>query len=293
MPKQKIKFIVNPLAGTIRNKNIARLVIEHLDTGKYEVDIDLTQYAGHATVLAQKAVQDGFKIVVAVGGDGSINEVAKALVGTGVTMGILPAGSGNGLAMHLGLGRNIIKAFEFINKGNTKKIDACQMNGKHFFNLAGLGIDGLIAYDLKKDKRRGFQAYFKITARHILTYPFQTFHIKLDTGKEIRQKGFLLEIANGPEFGYGFAIVPFAKPDDGKMEVLLVKKLPKILALVLVVRLMLKNIEKSKWVETYSVKELTVTSPQPIAIHLDGEGMLVHKPMNFKILPKALQVIVP
>ena len=157
---KRIMFIVNPKAGTNMQKNFKRSLDQHLDHRKFEYGVWMTKKEGHAAELSTKALEEGYEIVVAVGGDGSINEVASALVDTKGVLGIIPAGSGNGLAMHLGYGRDIEEAIKKLNHTEVRTIDCGLMNGRLFINIAGVGFDGLVSNRMKGSPWRGFLPYF-------------------------------------------------------------------------------------------------------------------------------------
>jgi len=211
---KKIRFIINPFSGLSRKKNVPAIIEKHLDKKQFDFDIAFTQAAGHAINLAKEAVEQNYNIVVAVGGDGSVNEVASALIGTKVKLGILPGGSGNGFAMHLGLGRNIKKAIQILNNSKSITIDTCQLNGRPFVNLGGTGFDALVAYKAKQSTLRGLYAYTKFALLEAWSYPIQEYTIIVDN-QEVTQECLVIEVANAQMFGYNFVIAPQAKLDDG------------------------------------------------------------------------------
>lgn len=289
---QTVHFIVNPFSGVGKKKNIGELVSRYLDKSKFSYEIVYTKFGGHATALAKAAADAGVDIVVAVGGDGSVNEVAAGLIGTQTILGIVPGGSGNGLAMHLGWGRNIEKAIQNINTATTKTIDTCTLNDRPFVNLAGVGFDGWVAIHLKQNKYRGFKAYLYQSITKAFTFESQHYEIILD-GKKIERECLVVEVANGPMFGYNFEIAPLAKVDDGKLEVMIVKKSPLWRYLFAAPRMLTQSAHKSVITERFAAEEVIVRSQDKQAVHIDGEGFFEEGELRFKIYPASLRVLVP
>lgn len=209
-----------------RKRNLPQLIADNLDHDRFDHELCYTERAGHSIELANEGVAQGFDLVVACGGDGSVNEISSQLIGTNTVLGVLPAGSGNGFAGHLGLGRDVAKAIRHLNDGVPITIDTCTLNGQPFVNLAGVGFDGAVAKHLHDSPVRGFWAYFKYTLEETLRYQAQSLGIQVD-GIKSNADAFLLRGANAPIYGYGFSIVPQANFTDGKLEVLLIKEAPK------------------------------------------------------------------
>ena len=276
-----------------RKKNVPVLINNYLDKTQFDYTIAFTEYAGHATELALEAVQQQYDIVVAVGGDGSINEVADGLIGTSVQLGILPGGSGNGFAMHLGWGRNVVKAIKKLNNAKSITIDTCLLNGRSFVNLAGTGFDALVAYRAKQSTLRGLYAYTKFAILEAWSYPLETYTLIID-GKEVtKEAALVVEVANAQMFGYNFVIAPQAKLNDGILDVLLVKKVPKWRYLFSLWRFFNQTFHKSSLVKTYAGKHIQILCDQAMPVHVDGEGYYLEKDLQFEIRPSSLQVLVP
>ena len=289
---QKILFIANPISGSVRKRNLPKLLEEHLDDEKFQYELKFTEYAGHAIKLTKKAVESGYNIVVACGGDGSVNEISSELIGTDVMLGILPCGSGNGFAMHLGLGRDVVKAIHHLNNGKPITVDSCQMNGRSFVNLSGVGFDAVVAKRLHGSTMRGFKAYFRFTVEEVFNYKMLPVEISID-GKKIERSCLLTEVANAPIYGYGWSIVPSAKFNDGLLEVLLVKAAPKWRYLFSLWRFLNNSFHKSSLTETFTGKKVTIKPLRKTAIHLDGEGYHLNEEARYIIRPKSLKVICP
>ena len=292
MRQQKIKFIINPFSGLSKKKNVPALIDKYIDKTKFQYDLAFTEAAGHAITLTEKAVLENYDAVIAVGGDGSVNEVASALIDTDVKLGILPGGSGNGFAMHLGLGRNIRKAIEMLNTAQTILIDSCQLNGRPFVNLGGTGFDALVAYKAKQSTLRGLWAYTKFALLEAWTYPIEKYQVTIDN-QVVTEECLVIEVANAQMFGYNFIIAPEAKLDDGLLDVLLVKKAPKWRYLFSLWRFFNASFHKSSLVKSFSGKEVKIVGKKPMPVHIDGEGYYLAEDLHFTIKPLSLKVLVP
>ena len=290
--KKHIRFIVNPFSGANRRRNLPKLVAENLDHSIFSYEITATKHAGHALELAREAVAAGFYMVVACGGDGSVNEIASPLIGTKTVLGVLPCGSGNGFAMHLGIGRDVAKAIRHLNSGQELLIDTGRMNEKTFVNLAGVGFDGVVAKRLHGSHVRGLWAYLKYSLEETWSYKMQPFDIEVD-GNVFRRDCMLVEVANAPVYGYGFSIVPTARLNDGRLDVVVAKAAPKWRYLLECWRFLNYSFHKSKLVECYTGKEITVTPLAPTGVHVDGEGFDLEGSARFSIAPKTLKVLCP
>jgi len=288
---KKILFIINPFSGGGKGKKVLPQIEQFLDVSIYEWDHIFTEYKGHATELAKEAVQKEYQIIVAVGGDGTVNEVAAGLVSSNKTMGIIPAGSGNGLAMHLGLGRTPERAIQAINAQQVITIDTCKLNDQPFVNLAGVGFDGLVAFKVAKSKTRGFIGYLKEFAQVAWSYQPLEYHFFIDK-KPFKEKYLLVEVANAPMFGYNFTVAPYAKLNDGLLEVVLVKKAPKWKYFGLIPKMLKSNLNNSNLVERFTAKEVVFQLPESRPLHIDGEGFYAQGEVRFSVVPLSLQVIV-
>ncbi|MEZ4933133.1 MAG: diacylglycerol kinase family lipid kinase [Saprospiraceae bacterium] len=288
----KVRFIANPYSGSVRKRNLPALLEAHLDDEKFQYELCYTEYAGHAIELTREAIANGCDLVVACGGDGSVNEIASQLIGTNVKLGILPCGSGNGFAMHLGVGRDVVKAIHYLNNGLPITIDSCRMNERPFVNLSGIGFDAVVADRLHGSKLRGFKAYFKYTLEEVFKYKMLPIELTID-GQKMERSCLLVEVANAPIYGYGFSIVPPAKFNDGKLEVLLVKAAPKWRYLFSLWRFLNNSFHKSSLVECFTGNDILIKPLRKTAVHVDGEGFKLDSEASFSILPNSLQVICP
>lgn len=289
---KKVRFIANPFSGNNRKRNLPKLIREHLDLEQYDYELCYTEYAGHARQLAAEAAEAGYYMVVACGGDGSVNEVAGSLVHTSTALGVLPCGSGNGFAEHLGMGRNIANAISYLNNGSLIRIDTALLNDIPFVNLAGIGFDALVAKRFKESRVRGFIGYFLYTLNESFKYRMLDVDITLD-GKKMHRTCLLVEVANAPVYGYGFKIVPPARFNDGKLEVLIVNEAPKWRYLLESWRFLNHSFHKSPLVECYTCQQVVLEPKGHAAFHLDGEGYDLNGSATIRIVPKSLLVMAP
>ena len=292
MMKKKIIFIINPISGHHNKNNFPNLVEKHIDKNQYEYSIVFTEYAGHATELTIKAIEDDFDYIAAVGGDGTINEVAKCLIGKRQILVIVPLGSGNGLARHLELPfkpERLIK--EVINKGKVYKIDTAVMNDIPFISIAGIGFDALIADYFAKDENRGFMTYAKLVTEKYPNYRQKEYTLILDDEKTIECKPFFVTFANSSQFGYNAEISPKASVQDGLIDVCIFKK-PNILEVPIVATYFLaKQIDKSNFIDIYKAKKIKVTRKVAEVANIDGEAVEMSKDITVEIIPLSLNIL--
>ena len=291
--KKNIKFIVNPISGTKSKDNLDGEVAKALDKTKFDYSLEFTQGPKHAIQLAKKASNEKVDIVVAVGGDGTVNEVASALVHSETRLAVVPYGSGNGFAMHLGLGRNPHKALSFLNNTKELLIDSCKVNEHFYVNLAGVGFDARVAYELKNSKTRGFQAYFKNSFQQGIKYKNQGYQIQYDDDEKVEGKFLSITVANASMFGYNFTIAPNADLSDGVLDVVHIKDAPKYKYFANMHRFLNRSILKTPLTHLRFAKKISIQSKEPMYYHVDGEGMITEKELVFSIIPASLKVLVP
>jgi YegS/Rv2252/BmrU family lipid kinase len=291
--KKRIRFIVNPYSGVHKHHAIKDLIAQELDTNVFDYDICETEYAGHATELANEAATEGYDVVVAVGGDGSVNEVAAGLVGSKTVLGMLPAGSGNGFAMHLGWGRDITSVIRRLSEAKIETVDTCAINGRLFVNLAGVGFEATVANQIRGVKKRGFQAYFKSYIDNIFNYKTKKYHIQVDD-KILETEALNVTVANAPMYGYNFVVAPLAKLNDGELEVVVIHKAAWWQYLTQMPRMLTNSFHKGEIVERMSGRRVEIGLNEPDYAQFDGEGFAVtNKKLVFTINPGSLNVLVP
>jgi len=238
------------------------------------------------------AVENHYDIVVAVGGDGSVNEVAKGLLGSSTSLGIIPAGSGNGLARHLKIPFNPHNALKVIEAGNGIQIDTVKVNDEIFTSIAGVGFDALVAKKYANAGKRGFWSYFRIVTQEYVTYKPKKYWLTID-GKKMTTRALLIAFANSSQFGYNTAIAPDAELQDGLVDVCIVQKIPILEAPFISNLLFLKKIDKTKYVDIIKAKNIILERRKDRVINLDGEAVKVGKTLNITVCPNSLHVIIP
>ena len=290
--KKKIIFIVNPISGHHNKNHFPNLVESSIDKNKYDYTIVFTEYANHATELTMKAIEDGYEYIAAVGGDGTINEVAKCMIGKEQTLVIIPFGSGNGLARHLGLPFKVEKLIkDVINNGRRYKIDTATMNGVPFISLAGIGFDAMIADYFAKDENRGFLTYAKLITEKYPNYRQKEYTLIMDDKTTIECKPFFVTFANSSQFGYNAEISPKASVQDGLLDVCIFKK-PNILEVPIVATYFLaKQIDKSNFIDIYKAKKIQVFRKVDEVANVDGEPIEMSKDIIVEIKPLSLNVL--
>lgn len=290
--KQKIRIIVNPVSGSGRRKKALKMIDKHLDTDKFDFDLVKTEYHRHAVELTQQAVNDGCKAVVIAGGDGSINEVGATLAATGVALGIIPAGSGNGLSRSLGIPLNPKKAVENINNFKFRTIDTGLANDTAFMNIAGVGFDAAVSHAFHKQKLRGLFKYFVLGIKLLLKYEMQTYHIVAD-GREFERRAYQIALANSSQYGNDALVAPKAKVDDGVLNAVVLNPMPFHHMLLNFYRLFQGTLHQSRFIKTFKFKEMTLVQERNDVAHLDGDPFELGKEIKIKINPMSLKVIVP
>jgi diacylglycerol kinase (ATP) len=292
MSQKHIVFIVNPKSGTERRKEIETAVRNNLDKARFTYEIQETQFAKHGTQLAKDAASKGAYAVVAVGGDGSVNDIATGLAGSNTILGIIPKGSGNGMARTMGIPLFVEDAVKVINKEHVQAIDVAYANDRLFVSNAGVAFDALISKKFAKSERRGLAVYSWLVTKYMWLYKEWDFSITVD-GQELKERAFMVNVANGKQFGYNFHIAPMADYTDGVLDVIVIKKFPKILGGLIALRAMSGTIAKSPFVRHYTAKEVTITHPDLRLMQTDGDAHECTNRIKFSIRPSAQRVFVP
>lgn len=290
--KKKILFIINPRAGTDRNKSLQKDINRYLNKDLFESKIVYTEHAGHAISLTRSAVKNDFNIVVAVGGDGSVNEVVKGLYGSKTMLAIIPKGSGNGLARSLKIPLKPQKAIRLINQMKICEIDVGKVDENIFVSTVGVGFDALVTYKFQDHPKRGFFSYIFIILKNIWSYKSKNWKFKIE-GNEMNSTSFMLNIANSNQLGYGFRLHPHSMFSKDGFILFNLKKFPVILFPWIALRAFMGVLHKSKYVEIQKIKEIIIQHPNLNYIQLDGESKPCAQEIHIGILPKKIKVIVP
>ena len=287
---KNIAFIVKPVSGTKAKNRVAKLIRELLDPQLFAPTVVVTEYAGHATQLAQQFAMQDYYAVVAVGGDGTVNEVATGLIGTNTALGIIPNGSGNGFARHLEISTRMNRAIEMLNSSEVINVDYGMVNNIPFFSTCGVGFDAVVAHDFS-DSSRGFKGYLQSIFKDLFQYKPETYHI---TGNGINQTttAFLVNFANAGQWGYDAYIAPKASIQDGWLDVAIVSEFPMVAAAGLALSLFTKNIDEKLYMTTIRTKELTLTRNSDGPMHIDGTPMTMPAELHVKIVEDGLKVLV-
>lgn len=290
MLKKEILFIINPKSGNRKGALVADVVDTYLDTDKFNFKVVLTEYAGNATEIAANAVNKKVDCVVAVGGDGMINEVFQSLVNTSTALGIIPFGSGNGIARSLGIPLNYKRAIQLLNTAYIRIIDTGKFNEKPFLGVAGIGFDGLISAEFAKSTSRGLKTYLKLILTNFFNYQSNDYSIEIND-KHIDTKAFIIAFANTNQYGNNAIIAPNAKVDDGKLDVVIFKDMPKWKIPFVALKIMNGTIHNSKHVIILQDDSINVTT-SIIEAHIDGEPISTNQENTVQIIPNSLRVMV-
>ncbi len=288
--KKKIRFIINPKSGIGKQKKIELLIAQHIDGTKFEHEICYSQAKAHAIELSREAAEQHYDVVVAVGGDGTINEVAQGLLHTQTAMGIMPAGSGNGLAHYLKIPLKPKKALDIINRLNVRTIDTGSINDRLFVSIAGVGFDAYVAERFSQSRNRGFWAYAKICFLEYIHYNPKRFKIYVN-GKALKKSAFMLSFANSDQFGFNARIAPTAIIDDGYLDLCIVRK-PLIYYVAFVIPFIFLGLaHKTPFVQIIRAKEIKIIQHKNNIAHIDGDEKVLGKIIEVKIVPDSLKVI--
>lgn len=286
----KATFIVNPISGRSSKESIVGAIAGSVDMDRYEVTIRFTAAPGHATTLASEAVQSGQQLVVAVGGDGTVNEVARALVGTDAVLGIIPCGSGNGLARHLHIPMNPRKAIEILNQGQIRKIDTLIVNGTPCFCTAGVGYDAFVSEEYAKEPTRGLVTYVRKAVENWFDYTPEQYLIETEEGMFSRT-ALAITCANANQWGNGFHVAPKASLTDGLIDVTIIHPIKPLNALPMPVQILGYSFDKNPGVETFKTSGLTIRRATPAPLHIDGEPQSGTRDITIALRPASLGVL--
>lgn len=289
--KEKILFIINPISGGRRKDMFLSLLDKIPDRAKFSIELRKTEYAGHASVLAREAVTAGIQRIVAVGGDGTVNEIAKELIGSNTSLGIIPLGSGNGLARHLKIPMNTAKALELLNHAIVKKIDVGYMNSQAFFCTAGLAFDAHIGKIFSGMKGRGLMGYIKSVFREYFHYTSEEYEVELK-GRKSRYRAFLITVANAGQYGNNVYIAPKADISDGLLDLCIVKSFSVFRLFSMAYRTLNRTVNKSRYTTTIQAKNFIIRRRNKGSYHIDGEPHEGGKEFTFEVKEKVLSVLV-
>lgn len=291
---RRIHFIVNPIAGKGNNSIDHTILADFFSESIYQVKICYTHYKGEAVILAQESINQGVSIIVACGGDGTINEVASALVGTNCILGIIPMGSGNGLASNLNIPKDLRQALSLIRNQATTKIDVGSCNGTYFFSNTGFGFDAKVIRNYESFKSRNLRNYIKACAAAFLkTNKEDSLVVTIDGTKKYKDP-FLIFASNSNELGYNFSLTPKASLQDGLLDVLIIPKMNKLRMLWFGVLMLLKKHLTLKEVVSYQAQKIDLTRNKGACFEsqLDGEyRVLSEMKVSIELLKASISII--
>lgn len=292
MDAKRVRVIINPISGTDSKDSIPAKIAERIDQHQTHVEFFFTGYAGHAAAIAHEAVEDGVDLVVAVGGDGTVNEVAKSLVGSSSTLGIIPFGSGNGLARDLLIPLSPEKAIDTLLHGHIRRIDYGMANEHTFFCTCGLGFDAQVSENFSRESSRGLLMYIKSVVGCYMDYKPEEYEI-IYPGGRIKEKALLVTCANASQYGNNAIIAPQASLEDGYFNLAILKPLGLLDIPQTTLQLFSHNIDQNKHLIQIKTKEAVIRRKQAGWIHVDGDPVYESEEIHLKLIPQGLQVLVP
>ena len=288
---KRIRFIYNPKSGLIHSENLLKkFIYYYFPSNLCEIDFIKTEERYHALNSAQDAVKNKFDIVVAIGGDGTVNETASALVNTETALGIIPVGSGNGLARALGIPLLMRRAIKLITRGEIRSIDVGMVAEKYFFATAGMGFDAVLGKRFDKTKLRGPAPYYIYGIQEFFRYKAPRYTIKFD-GKTVRKNAFIVAVANTKQYGANAIICPSAEPDDGLLDLAVIEDVNLASTLYYLPTLFTGKIEKAPVYEVYRSTNFEIYREFPAPLTLDGEVYDGDLHLSCSLLPRALKII--
>ena len=281
---------MNPISGSVKKSGIPKIIARYLDKDKFEYLIRYTEYAGHATKIAAEYRDAGYDIVVAVGGDGTINEVGQALIHSDSALGIIPCGSGNGLARHLSIPMNLRKSIEILNNQSIKILDYCKINDHPFFCTCGVGFDAFISEKFAKSTRRGPMKYIENVLKEGLRYKPETYTIVDEDGSR-QYHAYLVSCANASQYGNNAYIAPQAKMSDGLLDVIIMEPFNLLGAPHISFDMMNKTLDKSNKVITLKTKKVSIHREGEGPVHYDGESVTMGRDIEVCVVEKGIRMV--
>lgn len=288
--QKKILFVINPISGGKKKTAFNKQVLEVLDLKKFHPTFQQTTKPNHAYELGKKAIEEQYDAVIAVGGDGTINELGSALVGSGIPLGIIPEGSGNGLALYLGIPMNETAAIRRLNRFEIVEVDCGTINEKPFFNIAGLGFDASVSDRFANDSIRGPIGYLRSIINVLKKYKPCHYKLTID-GKEYEREAFMISVANSPQYGNNAYIAPNASVTDGVLDVCIVHKFPLYILPMMVYHLFNRSADQSEYVEIIPGRSIVIERDDNGPVHVDGEPITLLGDLKIKVEPSSLKII--
>lgn len=289
---KKALLIINPISGTSRKEGLEERVRERLLCEDIQVDAYRTTGAGDATRMAREAVDRGYDMVLAAGGDGTVNETANALCGSRVKFGIIPSGSGNGLARHLNIPVDVRDSLEIIAAGRTEVCDNGAVNGRNFFCTFGVGFDATVSHKFAASKKRGKLTYISNTFKEYITYKPEEYIIHAN-GERLTDRAFVVAVCNASQYGNNAYIAPHASITDGLLDVTLIHYGNLFSTALVGIDLMSGMIDRNMLIHTFKASSLTIERKSPGAVHIDGEPLEMGEKLDVVCHPARLEIFTP
>ncbi len=292
-PKKSFVFIVNPTSGKRKYKDIEKRISSFFVSTEIEPLVCLSDYAGHAEILCRQLVEQPLPpaVIVAVGGDGTVNDLANGIGLSGVPLGIIPHGSGNGFARHLGIPMDVERALDVLCRGFRVSVDMLRIGERYSLNVSGVGFDALVAWKFQHSKSRGLSSYVRIALGEFFSYQPETYDVQVD-GKKSRHQAFLISLANSSQFGNNFLISPRASVCNGYFDVCILHPFHWWVIPGLLLTMLRRKIDKSPYLEIIRAKKVKIQHKGDIW-HLDGEAMGGGSELQVEIVESSLSVIIP
>ena len=290
--RKKLLAVINPISGTANKQYIPETITEVMDESKWDVMIRFTQRPGHATDLAKQAIKQGYYGVLAIGGDGTINEVAAALRDSDTALGIIPNGSGNGLARHLNIPIDVKRALEEINNDRIEQFDYCMANQHPFFCTCGVGFDAHVSAKFAESKKRGPMSYLKNTLVEYLRYRSEEYSIET-ADQVLTERAFVIACGNASQYGNNAFITPNASMQDGLIDVTLIQPFTPLDTAVLGILLFTKHIDQDTNIQSFRTPSLIIHRPKAGVMHIDGEPMMMEADIEVKCVHNGIKIFLP
>ncbi|QOI97554.1 MAG: diacylglycerol kinase family lipid kinase [Flammeovirgaceae bacterium] len=288
----KLLFIINKFSGSGLRPKLEGKILTACEQHQAECTIQFTTCRGHATDLAKEAIGK-YDAVIAVGGDGTVNEIAQGLLHSKTPLGILPKGSGNGLARHLGIPMNLEEALQALFNSKTILMDTFNLNNRLSVNVSGIGFDGHVANLFGENKKRGFWGYARfVISEYIRFAAFEASRIQNDTEEELKQN-LIIAIANSSQYGNNARVSPGASVTDKLLHLVSIKKIPLYKSVPFAYRLFTRTLQNNTTYRSEPVRNLVLQTSKPVPFHVDGEPCGADLKFEIKINPASLPVLVP
>lgn len=291
---RKVLAIINPISGTGSKTSIPMLLAEAYQETDLQLFVTYTKEGGHAYELARQAVEQGYEYVIAVGGDGTVNEIAKALIYTDTALAIIPKGSGNGLARALGMPMRERSAIDAILQGSVHVIDCCKANGRPFFCTCGMGFDAQVSKQFAEAPFRGPLTYFATMVDKYINFKPELYRISIEDGQEVWEtEAFIVAGANASQYGNNAYIAPNASMTDGMIDLIVLRPFGGLKAPQVALQLFTKRLESSNLQDSFKVSRAIIERSKAGPVHLDGEPIEMGTRLEIEVVPASIKVITP